>query len=99
MIYQSLIEVLACGSCYFNSISRVLLAILKSISSKIDSKGIGKNKVITPEFVICLIFGKQSTIWLPNGQINFVLLDASVLLTNIAFASFRGPTIISVGLG
>ena len=72
MIYQSVVEVFACGSCCFNSMSRVLLASLKSISLRKDSIGIGKNKVIKPEFVICLILGKQSPGLLPNGHVMFV---------------------------
>jgi hypothetical protein len=52
--------------------SRVLLAFLKSISFSKDSIGIGKNKVTTPEFVICLILGKQSPGLLPNGHVIFV---------------------------
>ena len=69
---QSVIEVFACGTCYFNSISRDLLAFLKSVSFSKDSRGIGKNKVITPPFVICLILGKQSPGLLPNGQVMLV---------------------------
>jgi len=75
MIYQSVIEVFACGSCCFNSMSRVLLAFLKSASCRKDSRGIGKNKVIKPEFVIYLILGKQSPGLLPNGQVIFVCFN------------------------
>ena len=75
MTCQSVIEVFACGICCFNSMSRVLLAFLKSVSFSKDSRGIGKNKVITPPFVICIILGKQSPGLLPYGQVIFFCLS------------------------
>jgi hypothetical protein len=97
MIYQSVIEVFACGSCCFNSISRVLLEFLKSISFSNDSIGIGKNKVIKPEFVICLILGKQSTGLFPNGQVIFVYFSGgnTRILRETSIGS-SGPPLIAM---
>ena len=91
MICQSVMVVFTCGTYCFNSMSRVLLAFLKSVSFSKDSNGIGKNKVITPPFVICLIFGMQSAGLPPNGQVMFVCFtggNTRILIVN----SWGAPT-------
>ena len=98
MISQSVIVVFAWGASCFNSMSRVLLALLKSVSLSKDSKGIGKNKVITPPFVICLILGMQSPGLIPNGQVMFVYFSGGntrILIVTIRKAP-NSPLIATV---